>query len=65
MGYKGKSVYALKKLAPFAANTSHETVKKSLDILLDADINSKSTSVDPALLLTDVISRLCAAVEAG
>lgn len=65
MGYKGNSVYALKKLAPSASKISAKAVKASIDVLLEADEKSKSVAVDAAVLLTDVIARLSAAAQAG
>lgn len=61
MGYKGNSSYALKKLAGFTRKIPRAAVKESIDILLEADVKSKSAAVDPAILLSEVLARLSAA----
>lgn len=60
MGYKTDPTYAFNKTAKFAAGCSMEKLRRSLDILLNADITSKSTAVQPETLLTELIAKLAA-----
>jgi len=59
-GYKGDQSFVFNKISAFANNTGMKKIRRSLDILSEADIKSKSTSVDPSILLTEVIAKLCA-----
>ncbi|MBQ7637588.1 MAG: DNA polymerase III subunit delta [Clostridia bacterium] len=59
-GYKGDPGYLFGKISAFANRLEMKKLRSSLDILSEADIKSKSTSVDPASLLTEVIAKLCA-----
>lgn len=63
MGYKGNSVYVFKKIGGFADAMRLTAIKKSLDILLQADVKSKSTAAQPEILLTEVIAKLSAVAK--
>lgn len=53
--------YQFKKIAAVSKKISMEAVRKSIDILSEADIKSKSTQTDAAVLLTETISKLALA----
>ncbi|MBQ7688711.1 MAG: DNA polymerase III subunit delta [Clostridia bacterium] len=60
-GYNKKTyAYAFRKISAFAKKSSMEQITKSLDILLDADVKSKSSVVNAGTLLTEVLSSLAA-----
>ena len=60
MGYKGDQSYVFRKIAGAASTFSMERIRRSLEILIEADIKSKSTAALPQTLLTEVIAKLCA-----
>ena len=60
MGYKSDQSYVFRKTATFADKCGMERLRRSLDILMDADVKSKSTAVQPETLLTELISKLAA-----
>lgn len=60
MGYKTDQSYVFRKIAAFANKTDISRIRRSLDILIEADIASKSTAASPETLLTGVIAKLCA-----
>ncbi|MCH5198463.1 MAG: DNA polymerase III subunit delta [Oscillospiraceae bacterium] len=59
-GYKGNQSFVFSKIAAFANKTDMNKIRRSLDVLIEADIKSKSTSLDPSTLLTEVIAKLSA-----
>ncbi len=60
MGYKTDQSYVFNKVAGFANKTDINRIRRSLDILMEADIASKSSNTPPETLLTGVIAKLCA-----
>lgn len=60
MGYKSDQDYVFRKIAGPAAKFSMTKVRRSLEILIEADVKSKSTAASPETLLTEVIAKLCA-----
>ena len=60
MGYKSDQSYVFQKIAGAASKFSMEKVRRSLEILIEADIKSKSTAALSQTLLTEVIAKLCA-----
>ena len=60
MGYKPDQGYVFQKITSLASKFSMERVRRSLEILMEADIKSKSTAASPHTLLTEVIAELCA-----
>lgn len=60
LGYKGSYDYSFRKISPYANSFPMDRIRKSLDILMEADVTSKSASYDPATLLTEVIAKLAA-----
>lgn len=63
MGYKGNSAYVFRNLSAFAGKMRLSAIKQSLDILLEADVKSKSTATQPEILLTEVIAKLSAVAQ--
>ena len=60
-GYNPKSyAYTFRKLAAFARRCPPENIRASMEILLRADVQSKSTAVDGGTLLTQVLAELAA-----
>lgn len=60
-GYKtGSYAYTFRKIAPFARRCPPENVRASLDVLIRADVQSKSTATDANTLLTQVLAELAA-----
>ena len=57
-GYKGKLDYQTRKLSPFVGAYSVAQLRKAVEILLDADVTTKSQAFDPETLLTELIGRL-------
>lgn len=60
MGYQSDQSYIFQKIADAASKFSMEKVRRSLDILIEADIKSKSTAASPETLLTEVVAKLSA-----
>lgn len=60
LGYKENQSFVFNKIAPFAKKIDMDKIRSRLDILIEADIKSKSTSIDPATLITEVIAKLAA-----
>ncbi len=60
MGYKGDQTYQFRKTAAFADKCSMEKMRRSLNILIEADIKSKSTAAAPETLVTELIAELAA-----
>ncbi len=60
MGYKADQGYIFQKIASPASRCSMEKVRRSLEVLIEADVKSKSTAASPHTLLTEVIAELCA-----
>ena len=55
-GYK--SAFAVQKVAPYVGKVPPARLRESLEILLDADVTTKSRAFDPETLLTELICRL-------
>lgn len=53
----------LDDFSSFVRSSRLSSVKKCIEIILEADVKSKSTSVDEAALLTELISKLAVAVS--
>ena len=64
-GYKGNQSYRFNKIAAFARKSSIGSIRKAIDVLAEADVRSKSTKKDDAVLLTETIARLAACVDLG
>lgn len=62
-GYKGNYNYTFSKLAPFARRCTLPQIRRSVEILTDADVKSKSSAVDPETLLTGLLATLAGALE--
>lgn len=62
--YGGRS-FALDKAAKATSRVSTEALRKSLDVLLDADIKLKSTRVNPRILTEQVIAQLLLIAREG
>lgn len=62
MEYKGDQSYIFQKISAFANKSDMKKIRRSLDILTEVDIKSKSMSINPETLLTQVIASLCAVV---
>ncbi len=60
MGYKPEQAFQFRKAAACAAKVPMAKLRRSLDILIEADIKSKSTSIEANVLLTELIAKLCA-----
>ena len=60
MGYKPDQGYLFQKIAGAASKCSMKKIRRSLEILIEADVKSKSTAASPETLLTEVIAELCA-----
>lgn len=60
LGYQGNYDYSFRKIAPYVNEFKMDRIRTSLDILMEADVTSKSESYDPATLLTEVIAKLAA-----
>lgn len=54
--------YTFGKIAPFVRKTKISSLRKSLDILSEADVKSKSSRVSDEILLTELISKLASGV---
>ncbi|MBQ6119853.1 MAG: DNA polymerase III subunit delta [Clostridia bacterium] len=64
-GYKGNSSYRFRKIDGFARKSSIGSIRKAIDILAEADVRSKSSGADGAILLTETIAKLASCVSAG
>ena len=60
MGYKADQGYVFQKIAAHASGLRMDKIRRSLHILMEADVKSKSTAASPYTLLTEVIAELCA-----
>ncbi len=57
-GYK--SSYGVQKAAPYARNRTPARAREAIEILLEADVITKSRAFDPETLLTELVCRLAA-----
>ena len=64
-GYKGNQSFRFNKISAFARKSSIGSIRKAIDVLSDADVRSKSTKKDEAVLLTETIARLAACAQKG
>ena len=62
-GYTGKLSYRFKKIEAFARQSSIASIRRAIDVLSEADVRSKSTRADPAILMTETIAKLASCVE--
>ena len=60
MGYKSNQDYIFNKISGVSAKIGMDRLRRSLEILIDADVKSKSTAALPETLLTELIAELCA-----
>ena len=63
-GY-GKRTFVLKRVKGATRRVSTEALRKSLDILIDADLNFKSVKVNPRVYLEQVIAQLLLTAQEG
>lgn len=61
-GYKGNSSYRFNKLSAFARKSSIGSIRRAIDILSEADVRSKSTRADDAVLMTETIAKLASCI---
>ena len=59
-GYKGNQSYRFNKIASFARKSSIGSIRSAIEVLAEADVLSKSTKKDDAVLMTETIARLAA-----
>ena len=64
-GYKGNYSYRFKKIESFTRRMGIGSVRKAIDILSDADVRSKSTRIDDAILITETIAKLASCMMGG
>lgn len=64
-GYPKNRVFTLDKAARSTSRVSTEALRKSIDILTEADLNFKSVKVNPRLYLEQVIAQLLLAAREG
>ena len=62
-GYKGNQSYRFNKIAAFTKKSSIASIRKAIDVLSEADVRSKSTKKDDAVLMTETIAKLASCVE--
>lgn len=62
-GYKGNQSYRFNKISSFARKSSIGTIRKAIDILSEADVRSKSTRADDAILMTETIAKLAGCAQ--
>ena len=65
LGYKGNYGYRFKKIDSFARKSSIGSIRRAIDILSEADVRSKSTRVEDAILMTETIAKLASCVSAA
>ena len=63
-GY-GKRTFVLKRVKGATRRVSTEALRKSLDILIDADLKFKSVKVNPRVYLEQVIAQLLLTAQEG
>lgn len=64
-GYKGNQSYRFNKIYAFARKSSIGSIRKAIDVLSEADVRSKSTKKDDAVLMTETIAKLAACADLG
>ena len=60
MGYRSDQSYIFNKISSYAGRCSMHKIRRSLEILIEADVKSKSTAAKPETLLTELIAELSA-----
>lgn len=55
--------YTFGKIAPFVKKSTLSSIRKALDLLLEADVKSKSSRISEEILLTELISKLASCKE--
>ena len=61
-GYKGNYSFRFKKIEAFSRKIGIGAIRRAIDILSEADVRSKSTRVDNAILLTETIAKLASCI---
>lgn len=62
--YKGNYSYSFRQLSSHAARISVKGIRSALDILTENDVKTKSMAFEPAVLMSELISRLAEACRA-
>lgn len=57
-GYKGNYGYSFRQVSPYAAKLPVQCIREALNVLLDADVKTKSMAFEPATLMSELIARL-------